>query len=55
MSELFKGIFNFVVSIVLVLNFAAGVTDYLAVGVAGLFMVNYSFMRDQLFRKKELA
>ena len=51
-TEFFKGITNFILAIVLLLSMSTVEINFMLVSMAGLFITNFSFLKNNLLGKK---
>lgn len=52
-SEFFKGITNFILAIVLLLSMSTVEINFMLVSMAGLFITNFSFIKNNLPGKND--
>jgi hypothetical protein len=52
-SEFLRGIANFILAIVLLLSMSTVEIDFMLIGMAGLFITNLGFIKDNLFGCKK--
>jgi hypothetical protein len=52
-SEFLRGIANFLLAIVLLLSMSTVEIDFMLIGMAGLFITNLGFIKENLFGSKK--